>query len=50
MSRSLDSHISRVRKLLDLRPENGHRLAAVYGQGYCLEAAEEGSRAWPLAA
>jgi DNA-binding response OmpR family regulator len=38
MSRSLDTHISRVRNLLNLRPENGFRLSAVYGQGYRLEA------------
>lgn len=37
MSRSLDTHISRVRNLLNLRPENGFRLSAVYGQGYRLE-------------
>jgi DNA-binding response OmpR family regulator len=38
MSRSLDTHISRVRSLLGLRPENGFRLAAIYGQGYRFEA------------
>lgn len=37
MSRSLDTHISRIRTLLNLRPENGFRLSAVYGQGYRLE-------------
>ena len=37
MSRSLDTHISRIRNLLNLRPENGFRLSAVYGQGYRLE-------------
>lgn len=38
MSRSLDTHISRVRTTLGLRPDNGWRLAAVYGQGYRFEA------------
>jgi DNA-binding response OmpR family regulator len=38
MSRSLDTHISRVRTALRLRPENGFRLASVYGQGYRFEA------------
>ena len=36
-SRSLDTHISRVRNLLHLRPENGFRLLAVYSHGYRLE-------------
>lgn len=39
-SRSLDTHVSRVRTALQLRPESGYRLAAVYGQGYCFEAVE----------
>ena len=37
VSRSLDTHISRVRSLLGLRPENGYRLMAIYGQGYRFE-------------
>ncbi|WP_353506021.1 response regulator transcription factor [Variovorax fucosicus] len=40
MSRSLDTHVSRVRIALGLRPENGYRLCAVYGQGYRLEAVQ----------
>lgn len=43
MSRSLDTHISRVRNLLQLRPENGFRLSAVYGHGYRLEAIDKPS-------
>lgn len=40
-SRSLDTHISRVRTALDLRPNNGFRLSAVYGQGYRFEAIDQ---------
>ncbi|NMM37149.1 MAG: response regulator transcription factor [Glaciimonas sp.] len=36
-SRSMDTHVSRVRSKLQLHPENGFRLAPVYSYGYCLE-------------
>jgi DNA-binding response OmpR family regulator len=36
-SRSLDTHVSRVRSQLKLRPENGYRLSSVYSQGYRFE-------------
>ncbi len=40
MSRSLDTHISRLRMLLDLRPANGFIVTAVYGVGYRFEAVD----------
>lgn len=36
-TRTVDTHISRIRKKLDLTPENGWRLSAIYHQGYRLE-------------
>jgi DNA-binding response OmpR family regulator len=42
-SRSLDTHISRLRTKLSLRPSNGFLLSAVYGLGYRLETVEVAS-------
>jgi len=46
-SRSLDTHVSRLRLKLDLQPANGFLLSAVYGLGYRLEALE-GAQLSPL--
>jgi DNA-binding response OmpR family regulator len=35
--RTLDAHISQIRRRLSLRPEHGLRLSSVYGYGYRLE-------------
>ena len=44
-SRSLDTHVSRLRTKLALRPANGFLLSAVYGLGYRLETVEVASLA-----
>lgn len=36
-TRTVDTHISRIRKKLHLAPENGWRLSSIYHQGYRLE-------------
>ncbi len=38
-SRTLDAHVSQIRSRLALTPENGLRLASIYGFGYRLERA-----------
>lgn len=40
-TRTVDTHISRIRKKLELTPENGWRLSAIYHQGYRLEQVDQ---------
>lgn len=41
LSRSLDTHVSRLRAKLAVSPANGFRLASVYGLGYRLDEVHE---------
>ncbi len=40
-TRTVDTHISRIRKKLDLNPAHGWKLTAIYHQGYRLERVED---------
>jgi two-component system, OmpR family, response regulator RegX3 len=40
-TRTVDTHVSQVRKKLDLRPESGYRVVPVYNYGYRLERLEK---------
>lgn len=43
-TRTVDTHISRLRNKLGIRPERGWRLSAVYHHGYRLEQADQPQR------
>jgi len=49
LSRSLDTHVSRLRTKLALRPSSGFLLLAIYGMGYRLETVEPNIRSGLLA-
>jgi len=36
-TRTVDTHVSQVRKKLDLQPESGYRIVPIYNYGYRLE-------------
>ena len=40
-TRTVDTHVSRLRNKLGIRPDRGWRLNAVYHHGYRLETAEQ---------
>ena len=44
-TRTVDTHVSQVRKKLDLRPETGYRVVPIYNYGYRLERLETGATA-----
>lgn len=41
-SRTVDVHVSRIRRSLQIRPENGYRIKTVYQHGYRLEKVFDG--------
>lgn len=36
-TRTVDTHVSRIRRKLDIRPEHGWQIIPVYGYGYRIE-------------
>ena len=48
-SRSLDTHVSRLRNLLNLRAGQPHSISAIYGYGYRLDVPEAETQATPSA-
>lgn len=46
-TRTVDTHVSRVRSKLNLRPENGFRLVPTYNYGYRLEQVDGGEAIGP---
>lgn len=40
-TRTVDTHVSRLRRKLNIKPENGYRIKTIYQHGYRLETASE---------
>jgi DNA-binding response OmpR family regulator len=47
-TRTVDTHMSRLRRRLGIKPENGYRIKTIYQRGYRLEAVDASGEPRPL--